>query len=153
MNVMSIRIVLAIALALAASNAAAQKMYKSVMPDGRIVYSEKPTPGAKSVDTVDAPASSGVSVVTPQEKQRADQSKRDATQQARSNANAVEDARKQLKQAEAAREAAKESREGERLGTAKGGSRLTEEYFARQKQADEAVDTARKRLQELEGRR
>ena len=144
---------IALMLAVVASGASAQKMYKSVMPDGRVVYSEKPTPGAKSVDTVEAPPSSGVSVVTPQEKQRADQAKREATQQARTNTNAVDEARKQLKQAEAAREAAKEPKEGERLGTAKGGSRLTEAYFARQKQADDAVDAARKRLQELEGRR
>ena len=150
---MNTRLILAIVFALAASSAAAQKMYKSVMPDGRVVYSEKPEAGAKSVDTVDAPAPSGITVVTPQEKQRADQAKREATQQTRSNASAVEEARKQLKQAEAAREAAKESREGERLGTVKGGARLTDEYFARQKQADAAVDAARKRLQDLEGRR
>ena len=148
---MKTHLLVALGLAVAASNVAAQKMYKSVMPDGRVVYSEKPTPGAKSVDTIEAPPpQSGVSVVTPQEKQRADQLKRQSAQQAKSSSSALDDARKQLKEAEAAREAAKESREGERIGTVKGGARLTDDYFARQKQADEAVEAAKRRLQELE---
>ena len=36
-----------LALALASPAVNAQGMYRSVMPDGKIVYSDKPTPGAK----------------------------------------------------------------------------------------------------------
>ena len=148
---MKTHFVIAVALALAASNVAAQKMFKSVMPDGRVIYSEKPQPGAKSVDTIEAPPSqSGVSVVTPQEKQRADQLKRQSAIQAKGDATALGEARKQLQQAEAARDAAAVQKEGDRIGTAKGGSRLTEDYLARQKQAEANVEAARKRVQDLE---
>jgi hypothetical protein len=59
-------------LALAAPAAyAAEDIYRSVMPDGRILYGESPTPGAKSVTKMpSAPASTGVTVVTPEEKAR-----------------------------------------------------------------------------------
>lgn len=61
-----------LALALAASAAiAADDIYRSTMPDGSIRYGEEPAPGAKQVKKVPAPpASTGVSVVTPQEKNR-----------------------------------------------------------------------------------
>ena len=50
---------------------AAEDIYRSVMPDGRILYGESPTPGAKSVTKMPtAPLSTGVTVVTPQEKGR-----------------------------------------------------------------------------------
>src|SRR5688572_18185390 len=49
----------------------AEDMYRSVMPDGRILYGESPAPGAKSVRKIPAPpASTGVIVVTPEEKGR-----------------------------------------------------------------------------------
>ena len=47
---------------------AADDMYRSVMPDGSVRYGESPERGAKSVRKVPAPpASTGVTVVTPQE--------------------------------------------------------------------------------------
>lgn len=50
---------------------AAEDMYRSVMPDGRTLYGEAPAPGAKSVRKIPAPpASTGVIVVTPEEKGR-----------------------------------------------------------------------------------
>jgi hypothetical protein len=126
--------------------AAAQPLYKSTMPDGKVVYSEKPVPGAKRVDTVEPPpAKTGTTTVTPGEQARAAKPPETAPQQ-----SALEDARKQLKQAEAARESGKEPLAGERQGTAGGTSRLTEAYFARQKSLDLAVEAARVRLKELE---
>ena len=146
---MKLKSIVTVLIALAATGAfAQQKMYKSVMPDGRVVYSEKPEPTAKKVDTVDAPpAKSGVTLVTPDERARAENMKRE---QAASQNNTLDDARKQLKQAEAAREAAKEQKEGDRQGTAKGGSRLTEDYLTRQKVADDAVAKAKARVDQLE---
>ena len=141
---------------LAASGASAQTVYKSTMPDGKIVYGEKPAPGAKRVDTLEAPpAKTGVTGLTAEEKSRAEQL---ARERAASNAAAaksqkgVDDARKALQQAEAARDAGKEPLPGERTGIAGGGSRLTEAYFARQKALEDAVAAARKRVAESQGR-
>src|SRR2546426_7572906 len=106
---MKTHLALALVIAFAASGAFAQpKMYKSIMPDGKVVYSEKPEPNAKRVETVEPPPpSSGISVVTPQEKIRADELKRQQSTTAKQG-NALEDARRRLKDAEAARDATKE---------------------------------------------
>ena len=60
---------------------------------------------------------------------------------------ARDDPRKALQDAEAAREAGKEPLPGERLGLKGGGSRLTDEYYERQKTLDAAVEAARKRAE------
>jgi cytoskeletal protein RodZ len=141
--------ILIVALLVAASTgAAAQTLYKSTMPDGRIVYSEKPVPGAKRVDTVEPPpAQTGTTTITPQEKARVQQPANGAAPQ---QSTALDDARRQLKQAEAARESGQEPLPGERVGTAGGVSRLTEAYHARQKGLELAAQAARQRVQELE---
>ena len=63
---------LVLAFALASSGAlAAEDIYRSTMPDGSIRYGESPAPGAKAVKKVPTPpASTGVNVVTPEEKLR-----------------------------------------------------------------------------------
>ena len=139
------------ALCATAVPAAAQPVYKSTMPDGKVIYSEKPVPGARRVDTVEPPpAKTGTTTVTPGEQARAAAKPPPeiAPQQ-----SPIEEARKQLKQAEAAREAGKEPLAGERQGTAGGTSRLTEAYFVRQKSLELAVEAARKRVEELEPKR
>ena len=129
---------------------AAQTLYKSTMPDGKVVYSEKPVPGAAKVDTVEGPpAKTGVTSATDQEKARA----AEATAKARAAAQqspGLADARSALQKAEAARDAGKEPLPGERLGTAGGASRLTDAYFERQKCLEGAVEAARRRVQDLE---
>lgn len=132
-----------------ASGASAQTVYKSTMPDGKVVYSEKPQPGAARVDTMEPPpAKTGVTGLTPEEKARAE---REARQRASNAANAaqgekgVQDTRRALQQAEAARDSGKEPLPNERVGIAGGGSRLNEAYFARQKALEDAVTAARKR--------
>jgi hypothetical protein len=129
---------------------AAQTLYKSTMPDGKVIYSEKPAPGAKRVDTVEPPpAKTGVTAATPQERERAAQATAKANAAAQPSPT-LDDARKALQKAEAARESGKEPLAGERLGTAGGASRLTEAYFERQKSLESAVEAARKKVQELE---
>ena len=129
---------------------AAQTLYKSTMPDGKIIYGETPAPGARRVDTVEPPpAKTGVTSATESEKARAAQAAAKAGAAAQP-APALNDARLALQKAEAARDAGKEPLPGERLGTAGGGSRLTEAYFERQKSLELGVDAARKRVQELE---
>lgn len=136
---------------LGASGAFAQAMYKSTMPDGKVIYGEKPAPGAKQVETVTPPPpKSGISVVTPADKAKVDQrvKQRAATEDAKRRE--VEAATKQLQQAEAALEAGKEPLPGERLGIVGGGTRLTDEYWARQKRLEAAVEAARKRLDQAQ---
>ena len=140
---------LVLALALGGSGAAAQQsIVKSIMPDGKVIYSEKPVPGAAKVETIEGPPpKTGVTGLTPEEKARAEQQSRQRAQAAKAAASGqknVEEARKRLQEAEAAREKGKEPLPNERLGMAGGGSRLTEAYFARQKSLEEAVEAARK---------
>jgi hypothetical protein len=63
----------AVVLALGASTVlAGDPVYKSTMPDGRVVYGESAMPGAKRVDKVAAPPeNAGVVVASPEEKSRA----------------------------------------------------------------------------------
>ncbi len=143
---------LALLVLLGASGAFAQTVYKSTMPDGKVVYGEKPAPGATRVDKMDPPpAKTGVTGLTPEEKARAEQQSKQRAATAAAAAQSEQrsdELRKQLQQAEAARDAGKEPLPAERLGIAGGGSRLTEEYFKRQKALEDAVATARKRLAE-----
>jgi len=60
----------------------------------------------------------------------------------------VKQAAQALKDAEAALEAGKEQLENERIGTAGGASRLTDSYFGRQRTLEEAVERARRELDE-----
>ena len=64
---------LAATLAVAALGAqAAELIYKSTMPDGRVIYGESPWPGAKRVDKVQpGPEHAGVITATPQDMARA----------------------------------------------------------------------------------
>lgn len=131
---------------------AAQTLYKSTMPDGKVIYGESPAPGAKRVDTIEPPpAKTGVTTATDTEKARAAQAAAKASAGG-SAPGPLADARQALQKAEAARDAGKEPLPGERLGTAGGGSRLTEAYFERQKSLEGAVEAARKRVQDLERR-
>ena len=143
------------ALLFGASAALAQPVFKSTMPDGKIVYGEKPVPGAAKVETMEPPpAKTGISTaISPEEKARAEAAAKqraatvsaDTARQARLDA-----ARKAVKDAELAIEKGKEPLPGERQGLAGGGSRLTESYFERQKSLENQLAKARQSLAELE---
>ena len=142
---------LLVALFFAATGAGAQTLYKSTMPDGKVVYGEKPEAGAKQVDTVTAPPpKTGTTILTPAEKKGVDQRIENRAASADAQRRELEDAYQQLKKAEAAREAGKEPLPGERLGTATGASRLTDDYWIRQKALEAAVEAARKRVERAE---
>lgn len=50
---------------------AADPVYRSVMPDGRVLYGDAPEPGAKHTKKIPPPRSStGTIVITPEEKQK-----------------------------------------------------------------------------------
>jgi hypothetical protein len=78
--------------------------------------------------------------------QREAQRERQTTRQ-----NDVQQAEQALRDAETAQATGKEPLPGERQGTAGGASRLTEEYWARQKALADGVADARKRLNEIQG--
>ena len=148
-----LRAAVLIALASWAGSSSAQTVYKSTMPDGRVIYSTEPVRGAKRVETLKPPAeSTGVNPVAPTDAQKLEQHERQ-----RSNREARQDelqqAEKALRDAEAAQAAGKEPLPGERSGTAGGGSRLSDEYWGRQKSLEAAVTEARKRLDELRATR
>src|SRR5688572_8543827 len=143
------------ALVLSASAAAAQQVFKSTMPDGRIVYGEKPAPGAAKVETIETPpAKAGIgSALTPEEKARAEAltKQRQQTETAQvAKEQQLTQARAAVKEAEVALEKGKEPLPGERMGLAGGGSRLSEAYFARQKSLEEGLAKARKNLADVE---
>ena len=138
-----------------ASGTLAQPVFKSTMPDGKIVYGEKPVPGATKVDTIETPpAKAGIgSALTQDEKARAEALTKQRQQTATADAvkqDQLTQARNGVKQAESAVEKGKEPLPGERQGLAGGGSRLTEAYFARQKSLEDTLAAARKRLAEVE---
>ena len=146
-----------LALALGAPGAAAQQsIVKSIMPDGKVIYAEKPVPGAARVETIEAPPpKTGVTGLTAQEKLRAEEQSRQrakAAAAAASGQKSVDEARNQLQAAEAAREKGKEPLPDERTAIAGGGSRLSDAYFARQKSLEEAVEAARKKVAEAQRR-
>ena len=130
--------------------AAAQTVYRYVTPDGRTIFSDQPVPGAKLQGTVTPPAqpsgptgpgeSRRVPPATdaPAADNRA-QRLREATQQ-------VDAATQALAQARARLADGKEPLEGERTGTASGGSRLNDAYWARQAANEKGVADAQARL-------
>jgi hypothetical protein len=142
---------LLIVLALAPA-AFGQPIYRSTMPDGRTVLSDRPTPGAKKVEEVHVPksppppaAKPAAGTSTTGKAKPAGQEPGAALDAAIGDLRAAESA---LRAAEGARAASEEPREDERQGMAGGGSRLNETYFARQKANAEAVEQARKRVDE-----
>ena len=128
-----------------------QTVYKSTMPDGRVIYSTEPVRGAKRVETLKAPAeSTGVNPVAPTDAQKLQQHERQRERR-EARQDELQQAEKALRDAEAAQAAGKEPLPGERSGTAGGASRLSEEYWSRQKSLEAAVAEARKRLDEVRG--
>jgi len=130
---------------------AAQTVYRYVTPDGRTIFSDQPVPGAKLQGTVAAPTPpSGTPPPRPSSDARRTapneppgearvQRLRDATAE-------VEAAQQDLAQARLRLDAGKEPLPGERTGTATGGSRLNDAYWARQAANEEAVRKAQDRL-------
>jgi hypothetical protein len=124
----------------------AQDMFRSVMPDGKIVYSDKPAPGAKESKKINlAP----LNIATPQQAP-------DTVPPPPGTAGPTVDknaelaaARQRLEAAQKALEAGREQREGDRLGVAKGSgatSRPSESYLERVKQLEDAVNSAQQQV-------
>lgn len=135
-----------IAAALLLQPAVAQTLYKSTLPDGRIVYGDKPAPDAVKVEeTRPDIKKGGIGGITAREKEALKELEKTRLQR-EGGQDKVRSAEEALRNAEAARAAGKEPLASERLGTAGGGSRITDAYYERQKKLDADVEQARREL-------
>lgn len=139
----------ALALALLAQPACAQYLYKSTMPDGKVIYGDAPMKGAVKVEKTKPDTSKkGISAATPSETAalKRMEAERGAGAGPGSGQDRAAELDAALRKMQAAREAAKEPQEGERTGTASGGSRFTDAYWERQKKYDQGVEMLQKEL-------
>lgn len=145
---------LILAAAAVAGAAYAQQVFKYVMPNGQVVYSDKPVPGGRLMDEL-APPPPPAQGLTPPAPPASNAGQREALrerlgdresqfQQAQANLN---DARANLVAAERQLADGKEPLPGERTGNIAGGSRLNESYWARQQANEAAVVSARQAVQ------
>jgi hypothetical protein len=134
---------------LAAAPAAAQTVYKSIMPDGSIVYGNGPVKGAAKVEpiTVQPP------VVTDSPAAPSPEAAQRVREDLRSDEAALAKATQEIRSAEEALSAAKLAQQsgvapvpGEMVGNARGGVRPSEAYFARQQQLADDVKKAQVRV-------
>jgi hypothetical protein len=135
-----------LAAALLLQPAVAQTLYKSTMPDGSVVYGDKPAPDAVKVDETRPDVSKGGIGGTTAREQDALKDLEKARQQREGGQDKITAAEQALRNAEAARAAGKEPLASERIGTAGGGSRIADAYYERQKKLDADVDKARREL-------
>jgi hypothetical protein len=129
--------------------ACAQTLYKSVTPDGRVVYSDKPPADAvktekKQMDT------SKQGVVPPSDRDKTAlkkmQSERKAAESSQDRLRRAEIA---VHDAEVAQSMGKEPQANERLGTVSGNQRLTDGSWERQKKLEDALAKARSNLEKV----
>ena len=134
------------------SAAQAQPVYKYQLPDGRIVYTSETLPNAKLLGTVREPQAPQPVDAAKQEKMKREREAASQSGKQRSdrleavNAEVIA-ATKALEEAKARQVAGVEPEEGDRTGTVRaGGSRGNSAYLDRQRQLQEAVNEAQKRL-------
>ena len=144
---MSTYISLLLILALASPAALAQGMFRSVMPDGKIVYGDKPAPGATESKKLNlAPLNIATPPAAPDTAQPSNPA--DGSQPGNNSAE-VAAAKQRLEAAQKALNDGREQRDGDRVGLAKGGggtSRLSESYLDRVKSLEGAVTAAQQQL-------
>jgi hypothetical protein len=118
------------------------------MPDGKVIYGDKPAPGAARVEKT-KPVTSKIGVEAPSKREAATLEELEAARRGRERAqDRVQEAEQALRKAEAARAAGVEPLEGERQGTAgKKVQRFADEYWERQKKLEQDVETARSELE------
>ena len=124
----------------------AQTIYRSTMPDGRVIFGDKPVAGAEQVEPIDTSSRPTNVVPSGTRNQDAAQQRDLQRQQQAARQAEVREAEQVLRAAESAQAAGKEPLPGERLGNAGGGSRLTDAYWERQTALKAAVTEARTRL-------
>lgn len=147
---------LALALLPGAGDLAAQTLYKNVMPDGSVVYSDQPLKNAKQSKPLEVPPPPSAAQREAAQK-RAEQEKRTRDElearlgerrKAADDADArVAKARKDLEDAEAALARGRETQAGDMSANVGGGARPNENYFRRIADLERAVENARRELE------
>lgn len=129
------------------SEAVAESIYKSVMPDGRVMYGQQPQPGARTVkkSTVDV-GNTGVKAASKAEVESLNRRAQERSRALDETLKSVQTTEADLRMAEADREAGIEPLPGERLGIVGRGTRLSEAYWRRQQILEEHVEVARQNL-------
>ena len=147
-------LVLPVACVLSTATADAQTLYKSTMPDGRIIFSDVPAPGAAKVDPVQGQV--------PSPGPRRETAKPDPASQARKAPDpavvkmlredklrreraeaSIRAAEKTLRAAETALANGAQPLPGERVAQPDGRMQLTQVYWARQRKLKDEVEEAR----------
>ena len=133
--------------ALGSTAAIAQTMFKSTMPDGRVMFGDKPVDGAAKVEAIKPDtAKRGIQTLSTGEAAAVKQAEQERLKRERGS-ESVQAAEKALRDAEAALAKGEEPLPGERTGTAGGGSRLNDAYWTRQQKLKDDVDRARVALE------
>ena len=153
-------LLVALLVALACAGADAQsKIYKVRLPDGRILFTDKPPPGAVIVSERETPppppppepaappANRPPPAGTPQERAaKVDERQRDRTAEIDRAFAAVQAAERDLETAKQQLAQGRAPREGELLGTARGGMRAGPAYQERIAGLEKAVTAAEEKL-------
>ena len=138
---------LCIAIAIAAFQVSAETAYRSIDEQGNVTYSDRPVSGTVQEEKI------RIEAPTPSAEQRQDAQQRETQLQnaagqagasaAPAKASQKKSSKQTVQEAEKQLEEASRVREGDRKGTAGGGSRLTPEYQERVRKAEKVVDRAR----------
>ena len=128
---------------------AAQTVYKSTMPDGRVIFGDRPEPGAAKVESSHPDVSKKGVQLAPGGAARTVDEMASARKREEANEDRLSAGEEAVRKAEAAVANGKEPLPGERTGTAGGGSRLNDSYWARQKKLREDLIKARDNLTKL----
>jgi len=143
--------IVAVLLAASPVLAAAETVFKYQRPDGTLVYSDSRVKNAKLIARLDLPPAPPAADLADGDSPRRPASKADEERRALALDEAysqIEGAEQALKKAEERQQRGVEPLPGERLGNAGGHSRLSPEYFARQRAIAAEVDAARADLDE-----
>ncbi|MBX9632577.1 MAG: DUF4124 domain-containing protein [Burkholderiales bacterium] len=134
--------------------AAQAQVYKNVMPDGRIIYSDAPLKGAKSSPVNVPPPPTEADKAKAQQRALEEAQKREALKGRLDDRRKklddaderVKQARQALANAQAALEQGRTPLPGEMIGTVGAGARPSEGYLNRIAGLEKAVETAKKAL-------
>jgi hypothetical protein len=137
-------------------SAAQDRIYKVQLPDGRILFTDSPPPGAKIVSERDVPPPPPPPPAAPdrdkqlralrQQAEEAGDRSRDRSAQIEQAFAAVQQAEADVETARQQLQAGREPQPGERIGTARGGTRLTPAYEQRIAGLEGAIIAAEQRL-------
>jgi hypothetical protein len=145
-----VRTLALVAALVAATAATAQNAYRYVMPDGRVVYSDQPVPGARLEATIVPPAPVTPSAAGAPRLSASEEALLRASDERFRRLNElalqIQEASRDLADANAALQAGIEPLEAERIGTFAGRARLNDAYWARQEANQRAVANAQARL-------